>query len=785
MFRPLHSRSLLPVLLSVVPLSAQRANEFKPTMAPDPVKGMHDMSPLTAAERALLRPQPRTLAAGSVAERIRAEGPMTASGPVLFAEPGDGRSWVLASTYKASFGADGFTYIPFFGSDAPKNYPVQFVLRSLRVGGREVPLDPARAVREDARVILDRGAVRELYDLAPRQVEQTFVVDVNLPGDVELELDVVTELREDAERPGLQFGNALGNVDYGTAYLVTGAVKTEIACAFTGPTIRLRVADAQRGSGPVVIDPIISTSATSWALTHAAANPDIAYDVTTDRYMVVQESVFSAADSDIVTELRDGNGAFVPGSQLVYDATPAPHRFPRVANLNAADRFLVVTEHFNEHAAPGQQYTIWGATAGAASPFSMGQLFQVSEPLSQGDKYVADVGGDPSPSGTTYWTVVYTRAFTATTDWDIHARQVDASGTPRPNTILIENSGSTIFASPQISLSNANGSATAARWMVVYSFRFSATDWDVYGASLDHNGGIARVSGPIDSGFVSDLYPQVSSPSLDWTNDNPVFMVSYERQSPLHMMGTVVSAQLVRIVPPTDLSTTFGFGGFWCRTESDGCRFAVTHGLLSAGNNVINVATLGVDDTTSPVRFVLHDASQPLAQTSPPFNPISAAAPMIASKRSGGGTPTDYCVAFLNRDVAPDRLNVTTYEGRRLGTMFTTQPTGCGGLTLTVSGRPYMGETVRFALGNLGTDQFGELLGIPGPAVPLCGAICSYGLDLDVPPIHFPGLSLLTLELPGTFNLAGARLAVQGYSIGSGSCLGTFRFSDTIEFTIR
>ncbi|MEZ5962308.1 MAG: hypothetical protein R3F56_00550 [Planctomycetota bacterium] len=781
----LHPHCFLPLLLSAATLSAQALHEVKPAKGPDPIKGMHDASPLSASEQARLRTPRRPHASGPVAERILGEAAGVRADRLLFDEPGDGHVWALAATYKASFGIDGFTYIPFLGSDAPRNYPVQFVLRAVRVGGRQVPVQAnAPAVRSGSRVTFDRGAVHEVYDLSPTHAEQTFVVDTEQPGDVEVDIEIVSDLREVAGGPGLRLGNALGSVDYGTAYLVDGSVKTPIASALSGRTIRLHVDAAKRGVGTVVIDPIISTTATNWAASSAATDPDIAYDATTDRYLVVQELLFSSTDSDVVCEMRDGNGGPVAASLGVIDATPRSNQRPRVANLSAADRFLVVTQEFNPQAAPGQQSQIVGRVVEAQSPFRVGLQFQVSDPLSFGDKFAPDIGGDPSTSGTTYWTVVYTRALNDS-DWDIHGRQVDANGTPRPATILIDNTGGTIFTSPQISLSNAHGSATAARWLVVYSFRFTGTDWDVYGASLDQDGNIARVSGPIDTAVSNDLYPFVSSPSLDWTNDNPVFMVTYERQSPQAMMATVVSAQLVRIVPPTDLSTRYGFGPFWCRPESDGCRFAVTHGHGAATNEAIEVATLAVADGAGGARFVLHEASQPLARTTPPFTVIRAATPMLASKHSGGGVHADYCVAFVNRDVAPEALYVTSYEGRTPGAGTLVRATGCDGLGLGVTGRPFLGETMRFALTNFGTDLYGELLGLPGPSLPLCGAGCAFGLALDGPVVNAPNNRLLTVQIPCSLNVVGARIAVQGYSFGSGSCLSLFRFSDTIDVTIR
>src|SRR5690606_20321402 len=104
-----------------------------------------------------------------------------------FDTPGDGRIWAVGATFKASFGPDGFVYVPFFGSDAPRNYPVKFALRAVRVGGESVPFAAtANATRDARRVTFDRGPVREIYDLDVDSVEQTFVVDSGLAGDVDV-----------------------------------------------------------------------------------------------------------------------------------------------------------------------------------------------------------------------------------------------------------------------------------------------------------------------------------------------------------------------------------------------------------------------------------------------------------------------------------------------------------------------------------------------------------------------------------------------------------------------
>jgi hypothetical protein len=143
----------------------------------------------------------------------------------------------------------------------------------------------APPLRYGNRIVFDRGVVREIYDVAVDRVEQTFVLDAGA-GDVELDVEVRSELCEDSARAGLQFGNELGLVHYGTAFLVDGQSKREIATAWAANTLTLRDASAQRGHGAVVIDPIIHTSAFSHATTRDCHNPDIAYDATTDRYLV-------------------------------------------------------------------------------------------------------------------------------------------------------------------------------------------------------------------------------------------------------------------------------------------------------------------------------------------------------------------------------------------------------------------------------------------------------------------------------------------------------------------
>ncbi len=677
------------------------------------------------------------------------------SADAIFDRSPDGRLWALGATYKASFGADGFVYVPFFGSDAARNYPLQFVLRTVRVGGRRLAL-PEQAVveRDGARVTLSRGPVLEIYDLAGDSVEQSFVVDTDLDGDVEIEVALATELVEDAAAPGLQFGNHLGAVDYGTAYLVTADGKQEIPSALDGDTLRLRVPAAQRTPGPVVVDPILRTR----SLTATLANsdiPDVAYDATTDRWAVTWVHMFSQTDHDVLVELRTGDNVAVAGSFRPIEISAASFSWPRIANVNAADRFLVAMERHLPSAPTGQQYSVWSRTVDAASPVATGVLTQVSPPGTQ-DQRSADVGGD---SGTgTRWTVVWVHGT------DIHARQIDANGVPLPNTIPIE-TGSSPCINPQISLSNGNGFVGTPAWCIVYSLQVSASNWDVYGALLDVSGNITRVHSAISTGAANDLYTYVSSPMTE-NPALPAFLVSYERQTnPPEMVVRLVGPQFQTLVPETNLTRNFGFSGIYCRVESDGTRFAAT--CQSGGQ--MRVGTFAAVNGG----LVLHEPPQAIG---------SGASAHLASKRSGGGPSADYGVAYMRSNSTPTGISLCTYEGRAPSGGLSWRSTGCG-LALDHSGEPYLGRTMQFAVANPGSDVAGVALGLPSTTNAPCSQ-CQMGLDLQVPILW--NLASLQFTVPARADIVGLQLAVQAFAIGSGPCQPFgLRLSETIDMTIQ
>jgi hypothetical protein len=108
-----------------------------------------------------------------------------------------GTTWVRGRQYKASFGADGATYYPLFGSKQPKHYPLRLSLASATSNGQPIALAPITgAVREGDNIVIHRGVVDEVYEMSVESIEQTFVVADRPLGDLKLCVSLQTEMLE-------------------------------------------------------------------------------------------------------------------------------------------------------------------------------------------------------------------------------------------------------------------------------------------------------------------------------------------------------------------------------------------------------------------------------------------------------------------------------------------------------------------------------------------------------------------------------------------------------------
>lgn len=744
-------RTLAVTALSLLGTLAAQDHLPKPEPTVDPVKGPHTIAPLSAAERNRLmgKTQRPPHATDSVARRVLAS-PRLRVDRVVFDAPGDGSLWAVGRTYKASFDRQGFTYVPFLGSDAPRNFPVQFKLREVTIGGKAVEFDAqAPAVRQDQRVSFARGVVREIYDLALEQVEQTFVVDSALPGDVTLDLEVVSELGEDAERPGVQFHNQFGTVHYGDAFVVDGERKLPATSSFDGGRLRIHVAAAQRTAGALVIDPILRTESQGYAFISDSSEPDIAYLHADGVYALVWQQNYSLTDTDTYTELRYADGTLVENSFAVLDATFLVHARPRVAAVTVAHQFLIVMERYEQGRA-----VVWSRTRASQAPYPVGPGVQVNGANDLGSIYSPDVGGSVVPNGDPTYFVVWSREY-LTTDHDVLGRAVDTNGQPRGPVVAIENSANTIYANAHISQMG-----TTSGWMVAFNFRYDPNDWDIYAAAINFDGSL-RSTGLVNNSIRSDVEPRITSPT-----EQGKYLVTWERQNPFEAHGKLTDDWYLNY-GTVNFTQQFGVPGFWVRPETDGIRFVLLTGAAS-----ISLSSYALVGT----QFVQVEAPQNLPGV-PSF-------PAITAQRTGRGRFSDYAVAYVDNVPDPNRISVSTFQGVAPTGGLTRRQLGCAGLGIDVGSRQFLGEPLFTSLSGVGSDISGILLGAPAPARTLCGT-CRIGVELNGPLLHFVNTQAASVLVPADPLLIGTRLSVMGYSVGSGPCVGAMRVSDTIDVVIR
>lgn len=696
----------------------------------------------------------------------------TAFDHVLHDDPGTGAHWACGLDWKASFDRDGFTFIPCFGAKAPRNFPIAFAVVGVRVGGHELAI--ARHAEPEVqgdRVQFDRGALREIYDTNIRHVAQSFVVDTTLPGDVEVEILVTSELRHDATRDGLQFGNEFGAVDYGSAFLVRDGQRLPIPTTFDGGALRLRVPGELRGSGPVVIDPIINTDVASYLVTvlYATGFPDISYIYQPGRYLAVWERTFSATDHDVLSEFFDDDGDTLAASGAAIDIGPADCRVPRVASVIDPARFLVVYERVDPAQWNGRSM-IYGRMRQADGLTPLQPEIMISQPNWTGANTSPDIGGDPLPApGATRWAIVWTHTLGTSSTIHRRAMRSDLVFVTQDDELAAE-SGHPLY-SPQISSSNGNGLVGNPGWLVVYSRMDAGGDVDVGGAFLTP-GMVTSGPLPLDYGPDQDLYAFVSSPVTDVTGGPSRFLVTFERQGPQAARALIFDATTSTIGGQTDLTQTFGIGPYWTRADSDGTRFVVAASDGATAQSV-GLSTLAFDGQA----FAVHESSQLL--------PGLVAFPQVVGDGACGGRPNHYATVYQDTTTSPARTMVSKYIGHATGPQITARHLACHGLQCATNGQPLLGQAVQFQLGSVGNAIPGFAIGLPsGAPIPIC-AMCSVGFRLDLAFVLAFGSPQFALAIPPDVGLVGRSVTVQGVSVGAGSCLGSIALSDAFDLTIR
>lgn len=503
-------------------------------------------------------------------------------------EPGDGRTWVRGADYKASFGPEGATFIPFFGSDAPRNFPVRFALASVDVGGETLAFDETACVtRNGERIVLERGDVDEHYDVALTGIEHTVVVE-RLPalGALRVEIAFESELEPAQVGDGLEFANGYGSVCYGGATVIdaNGATHTSPSRLADG-RIRIDVPAPFLANArlPLRVDPFLSVRVLASA-PEDEFHGDLAFDATNGRWCATYEHVYSAADHDVMTILTNVDGLAIPGQEVWADYTSDSWIAPAIANNAIADNFLVAAE---VRPVGGGSSIVRCITRSAASTTIGTQTTVNGSEL--GAKHSVDVGGDPHPVAPTYYFVVWQRDF-GSSDTDIHGRLVGSDGVPLgPAFVSIDNSSPTLDRSPRISNSDGAPPASTQEWNVVWT-RDSDVSFgrDIRGAQVHWDGIVSTPSFAIDTSIMDDAAPSVSSP-LDRASGPRPYLVAYSRNlltGDWDLQGRVLvgATQTAGVNLSVNDAQSVSEGQFEPDVDSDGSQFMVAFTETAFGN---------------------------------------------------------------------------------------------------------------------------------------------------------------------------------------------------------
>lgn len=697
----------------------------------------------------------------------------------------DGTLWAHGSTWKGSFAAGSFTYIPFLGSDAPQNFPITFTLATASVGGMALAVPAALPVRQGDQLRAQRGACVETFDLLPTAVEQSWTF-AELPnrGELRLALDVATELRGEDLGSDLQFHGPHGGVRYDRAVAIDAlGNRCALALDLRGERIELVVPAAFVASAalPLVVDPFASTVPISFTGAYQG-NSDLAFDYTTQEFLIVWQNAFSATDHDLWAQRLDLQQTVI-GVPFTIDFTGVSWTKPKVANNGVADQFLVVAECSNQFNSPrwigGRLYA---PTTGSGVQFDVERPGTTSSFL--GDATNPDVGGDPLELGPTFYTVVWEREFSAT-DHDVLMRQVTIAGTLRgsgPTVIDLSGSYESI---PHISKSNGysfTNNFASQHWTVVYQRTFGPGDEDIRGCQLTWDGQFVQnvPNYAVSSSGADERSPVVSSPTdeiagvryhmvafstLVGGNDTDITTEVWDSNLTFHAID---SLQTLNGGGPSQL---------WPQAlpaiDCDGTRFAVGYSQLfggTGGDYDVLVSTVAFEPTTNAL--AVHE----LAGLAISGNYESEVA--IASAWSGGGGSMHYGISWQDF-VAPTThgIHATVYRGHTSGPLPTTRATGCGSLGIQMNDVPALGRGISFDQTDSGPFT-GFVFGFPA-SVPISACPgCVLGVNGSTT------MNPFGVTIPYSPTFVGVNFSCQAWSFYSGTCLGAIALSDTIDFTV-
>lgn len=704
--------------------------------------------------------------------------PVHTSGPLLthvhFDRPmADGPLWAIGNRWKARFDPTGVQVIPFFGSHAPRNFPLDVTLAGATVG--EMPLElvagAPRQVGDEVRT--HRGSLTEIVATSLDSLEQSWVFD-HLPTRDTITVDVQMsgEYRVSTIDGGLRFANEHGHVDYQKAVAVDGkGRRLPLPIRWLGDRARMQIPASFVATAelPIVLDPTynywfdLGSTAPAGQL---QSEPDVStLQILNGRTLMIWRRHYSLTDQDAWAILFDGNLGIVRPDFTLDFTTDDWLKIACAGNIQAQN-FLVVGE-----VRIGIQHNIFGRLVDAAGmPQPVLQIERDGVVGTPGNNFHPDVGNETF-AGQSRYTIVWNKKYL--TSSDIVMKQVmGTGGLVTTNAVPIANSAADEHL-PSISKC-AGHLPGATRWLVTWQEPWQVLfDMEVHGCFVDWNGAVGSRF-PIGITTEYETTPSAGSP-ID-ANGERLWPVVYESRADLSQPRRLM-CKMIRgngtVARTFEASTPSLSDKSQPEVDSDGTRVNIAYTIYDGVNLDVEVATFAVlpssvrNDARQTVHHVVsHQHSQP----------------NIAADVSGGnGTTTRHCLPIRNETT--NTLEMFSWAGfAGSANFFGSSAWGCGTtVPIAAWGAPVIGEQIVVQVAG-GSPLAGTMFGFPEAI--FAGAPCGCVLAAGISPIVT--LGTFSWTVPNNPIYVGIDLTVQGFLVGGNQCLlGLVDLSDSIDFQIR
>ena len=695
---------------------------------------------------------------------------------VLFDRPTGGELWALGHDWKASFDGRGLTFVPFFGSEAPRNFPLRIELASVTVAGSALQLALGAPELEGATVRTARGPLVEVVETGIDEIEQSFVF-TTLPqrGAIEVDISLRSELEVGSTGDGLRFTNQLGNIDYKKAIAVDATGRSlPLPIVWDGDSAHITIPAefVAEATLPLVLDPIINSNlAIAPGQVRLQRDPDVATLQSPDRSLVVWQRQWSATDQDCFAEVLNETLGYVAAAPTTIDFTSRNWVGPRAASSANARNFLIVAQIDDQAGNTwiGGRLVDELGVAGGVIDIERGGVVGLA-----GNNFRPDVGGDPVLSNASYYGVIWEHE-TGPLNRDIHYKIVRQNGT-----LLFTNPSVLASLPEQETFPSISESTRGLIWQIAYQRQWPSApfDQDVWFGAISWAGVITTVPSVIAGTPANELRPVASS--MIELSSNPgvnYAMVAYELDN-AGQTDIVCRVRDGATLVSFNLSQNEAGGVFQSRTQafpdidSDGHRFVVGYTEYDGTDYDTYLSTLAFVPGSGSIRI---DEGRVLTGGT---IGVDDTLTRIASYSSGGNlADSRYLVAGVS--VATNDIPVWEYGGYQTGQFFTFFGTQCGSLTITPSGTPAIGQTIDFVVNT--PLPSGTVFGTPG-YIPLLSLGCNCFLGVANGIVAGNPLSV---TIPSDPTLVGSLWSVQGYGFSGANCLGFLDLSDTVDFTVR